>query len=105
MSNIHQIHLQSKHQQTMLDAQRLEQACEWIARIDRELQEEEQVALQQWLAASPLNQQELFEVAKLWDKMDALSRLSALFGAVEPPHAQHDSHNSSQTSSHTRIKN
>lgn len=101
MSNIHQIHLQSKHQQTMLDAQRLEQACEWIARIDRELQEEEQVALQQWLAASPLNQQELFEVAKLWDKMDALSRLSALFGAVEPPHAQNDSHNSSQTSSHS----
>jgi transmembrane sensor len=101
MSNIHQIHLQSKHQQTMLDAQRLEQACEWIARIDRELQEEEQVALQQWLAASPLNQQELFEVAKLWDKMDALSRLSALFGAVEPHHAQHDSHNSSQTSSHS----
>lgn len=101
MSNIHQIHLQSKHQQTMLDAQRLEQACEWIARIDRELQEEEQVALQQWLAASPLNQQELFEVAKLWDKMDALSRLSALFGAVELPHAQHDSHNSSQTSSHS----
>ena len=101
MSNIHQIHLQSKHQQTMLDAQRLEQACEWIARIDRELQEEEQVALQQWLAASPLNQQELFEVAKLWDKMDALSRLSALFGAVEPQHAQHDSHNSSQTSSHS----
>lgn len=101
MSNIHQIHLQSKHQQTMLDAQRLEQACEWIARIDRELQEEEQVALQQWLAASPLNQQELFEVAKLWDKMDALSRLSALFGAVELPHAQNDSHNSSQTSSHS----
>lgn len=91
MSNIHQIHLQSKHQQTMLDAQRLEQACEWIARIDRELQEDEQVALQQWLAASPLNQQVLFEVAKLWDKMDALSRLSALFGAVEPPHAQNDS--------------
>ena len=41
MSNIHQIHLQSKHQQTMLDAQRLEQASEWIARIDRELQEDE----------------------------------------------------------------
>lgn len=91
MSNIHQIHLQSKHQQTMLDAQRLEQACEWIARIDRELQEDEQVALQQWLAASPLNQQVLFEVAKLWDKMDALSRLSALFGAVEPQNTQNDS--------------
>lgn len=91
MSNIHQIHLQSKHQQTMLDAQRLEQACEWIARIDRELQEDEQVALQQWLAASPLNQQVLFEVAKLWDKMDALSRLSALFGTVEPQQVEKNS--------------
>ena len=52
MSNIHQIHLQSKRQQSVLEAQRLEQACEWIARIDRELQTEEQQALQQWLAAS-----------------------------------------------------
>ncbi len=74
MSNIHQIHLQSKRQQSVLEAQRLEQACEWIARIDRELQTEEKQALQQWLAASALNQQTLFEVAKLWDKMDALSR-------------------------------
>ncbi len=84
MSNIHQIHLQSKHQQSLLEAQRLEQACEWIARIDRELQVDEQAALQQWLAASPLNQQVLFEVAKLWDKMDALSRLSVLFPVTEP---------------------
>jgi transmembrane sensor len=88
MSNIHQIHLQSKRQQSVLEAQRLEQACEWIARIDRELQTEEQQALQQWLAASALNQQTLFEVAKLWDKMDALSRLSDLFPAVEPKISQ-----------------
>ena len=77
MSNIHQIHLQSKRQQSVLEAQRLEQACEWIARIDRELQTEEKQALQQWLAASALNQQTLFEVAKLWDKMDALSQTKA----------------------------
>jgi transmembrane sensor len=88
MSNIHQIHLQSKRQQSVLEAQRLEQACEWIARLDRELQTEEKQALQQWLAASALNQQTLFEVAKLWDKMDALSRLSDLFPAVEPKISQ-----------------
>lgn len=88
MSNIHQIHLQSKRQQSVLESQRLEQACEWIARIDRELQTEEKQALQQWLAASAFNQQTLFEVAKLWDKMDALSRLSALFPAVEPKISQ-----------------
>ncbi len=88
MSNIHQIHLQSKRRQSVLEAQRLEQACEWIARLDRELQDEEKLALQQWLAASALNQQELLAVAKLWDKMDALSRLSALFPAVEPKISQ-----------------
>ena len=88
MNNVHPIPLQSKRQQSVLEAQRLEQACEWIARIDRELQTEEKQALQQWLAASALNQQTLFEVAKLWDKMDALSRLSDLFPAVEPKISQ-----------------
>ncbi len=81
MSNIHQIHPLTNPQR---DALRLEQACEWIAKIDRELTADELQAFQQWLGASPLNQQELLAVAKLWDKMDALSRLSSLFPASEP---------------------
>jgi transmembrane sensor len=83
MSNVHPIHLLSKRHQAELDEQRLEQACDWISRIDRGLQSEEHQALQQWLAENPQHQNVLLEVAKLWDKMDALSRLSDLFPQAE----------------------
>jgi transmembrane sensor len=83
MNNVHPIHLLSKRHQAETDEQRLEQACDWISRIDRGLQPEEHQALQQWLAEHPQHQDVLLEVAKLWDKMDALSRLSDLFPATE----------------------
>ena len=83
MNNVHPIHLLSKRHQTELDEQRLEQACDWISRIDRGLQPEEHQALQQWLAENAQHHEVLLEVAKLWDKMDALSRLSDLFPATE----------------------
>jgi transmembrane sensor len=83
MNNVHPIHLLSKRHQHELDEQRLEQACDWISRIDRGLQPEEHQALQQWLAEQPQHLDVLLEVAKLWDKMDALSRLSDLFPATE----------------------
>ena len=57
MNNVHPIHLLSKRHQTELDEQRLEQACDWISRIDRGLQPEEHQALQQWLAENPQQQQ------------------------------------------------
>jgi transmembrane sensor len=83
MNNVHPIHLLSKRHQAELDEQRLEQACDWISRIDRGLQPEEHQALQQWLAENPQQQDTLLEVAKLWDKMDVLSRLSDLFPVAE----------------------
>lgn len=83
MNNVHPIHLLSKRHQAELDEQRLEQACDWISRIDRGLQPEEHQALQQWLAENPQQQDVLLEVAKLWDKMDVLSRLSDLFPVAE----------------------
>ncbi len=88
MSNIHQIHLQSKRQQAVLDEQRLEQACDWIARLDRSLTKTEIAELQQWLAAHPQHRESLLEVAALWDKMDSLRRLADLFPSTEPQQRQ-----------------
>lgn len=59
--------------------QRYDQASEWIARLDRQLSEEEDQALQTWLERHPDNQYVLLEMAALWDKMDSLQRLSSLF--------------------------
>ena len=58
------------------------EASEWLAKLDRGLSADEQVALQQWLVESRENRQTLFDMAELWDKMDALSRLSDLFPDV-----------------------
>ncbi|WP_027670386.1 FecR family protein [Rheinheimera baltica] len=89
MSNIHPIHLQSKRQQAVLDEQRLEQACDWIAKLDRTLTPADTQALQQWLASSAQNRTTLLEVAALWDKMDTLQRLSDLFPQTEKKPASH----------------
>jgi transmembrane sensor len=88
MSNIHQIHLQSKRQQAVLDEQRLEQACDWITRLDRSLNKAEIAELQQWLAADTQHRECLLEVAALWDKMDSLQRLADLFPSTEPQRRQ-----------------
>ena len=61
-----------------------DQASLWIARMDRELTATEQQELQQWLAASEQHRTVLFEMAKLWDKMDSLARLADLFQAPQP---------------------
>ncbi len=81
MSNIHQIHQHAKMKQEMQNADelRVEQASDWIAKLDRGLSDSEQVVLKQWLAQDPLHLEVLFEVAELWDKMDELSRLADLF--------------------------
>ncbi|WP_346838442.1 FecR domain-containing protein [Microbulbifer sp. SAOS-129_SWC] len=59
----------------------LEEACEWIARLDRGLSDTETRDLQRWLAAARDNRDTLIKVAELWDKMDALGRLADLFPA------------------------
>ena len=81
MSNIHHIH---KHNIIDDEEKRLDQASDWIAKIDRDLTEQEKAALQTWLSLNPKNIEVLLEVAHLWDKMDDLSRLSDLFPQTSP---------------------
>lgn len=76
MSNIHHI-----HKQNIIDEEekRLDDASDWLAKIDRNLTKQEKASLQTWLSLSVKNTEVLLEVAHLWDKMDDLSRLSDLF--------------------------
>lgn len=81
MSNIHHI-----HKQNIIDHEekRVDEASDWLAKIDRELTAQEKSALQTWLSLSTKNTEVLLEVAHLWDKMDDLSRLSDLFPQTSP---------------------
>ena len=83
MTNVHPIPLQSKRQQAVLDEQRLAEASDWIAKLDRALSAAESTELQQWLAQSAAHRATLLEVAALWDKMDSLKRLADLFPQAE----------------------
>ncbi|WKD51244.1 FecR family protein [Microbulbifer spongiae] len=76
MSNIYKL----KTQQQCYD-----QASQWIAKLDKGLNAKEIQALHQWLASSGQNRQILFKMAEIWDKMDALSRLSELFPSSPKP--------------------
>jgi len=55
------------------------EACDWLARLERGLSEEEHRDLREWLAAQPKRAQALIEAANLWDRMESLSRLADLF--------------------------
>ena len=59
--------------------QRYDEASVWIAKLDNDLSAADQEALQKWMAADQENRTVLLEMAKLWDKMGVLSRLSDLF--------------------------
>ncbi len=77
MSNIYDIDQERK----ALDPRRME-ASAWIAKMDNGLRDAEADALRTWMRADPQNEAELLEMARMWDKMDALARLSEVF-----PHA------------------
>lgn len=64
----------------------LDEASNWIARMDRGLTAEEEQVLKDWLQADESHRQMLFKMARLWDNMAALERLKALF--PEPPKQQ-----------------
>jgi transmembrane sensor len=51
----------------------------WIVRIERELSDQELQSLERWLAESPKHREAFVEAARLWDRMDVLSKLSNLF--------------------------
>ena len=69
----------SKIYQLPNSEQHFDDASVWLAKLDRGLSTKEQQDLQRWMAKHPENQRILFKMAKLWDKMDALSRLTYLF--------------------------
>jgi transmembrane sensor len=70
-------------------------ASRWIAKLDKGLSAAETAALRAWMQADPKNESELLEMARIWDKMDTLARLSEVFphpgqGEVSPvPHTNH----------------
>lgn len=57
----------------------MEQASEWIARMDRGLSKNEVEQLARWMKQDKAHEDMLLEMAKIWDKMDALNRLAILF--------------------------
>jgi len=58
---------------------RYDEASLWIEKLSEGLTGKEIAELQAWIDTSPRNAEILFRMAKLWDKMDALTRLAALF--------------------------
>ena len=82
MSNVYDI----DHKRRRAE-QRAVEASTWIAKMDQGLGDAEAEALRAWMRADPENQAELLEMARMWDRMDALARLSEVF-----PHASEASH-------------
>lgn len=61
----------------------LEEAGEWIAKLDRGLSDEEIQALKQWMQVEKRHEEVFLEMARLWDKMSVLESLSGI--APEAP--------------------
>lgn len=76
MSNIYQL---------PMSAQVYDEASVWIAKLDNGLSLEEEDSLRHWLSASRHNQELLFKMAGLWDRLSVLSRLSEI---CPHPHIQ-----------------
>lgn len=74
MDNIHV--LKPMH---IIEEKILEDACDWIAKIDRGLSESETSQFQEWLYEKPEHLTQMLKTAKMWDKMDDLERLSDIF--------------------------
>jgi len=60
----------------------LDQASDWLAKLERGLRNDEEQHLREW-TRNTQNMTALLEVAKIWDKMDALQCLADLY--PEPP--------------------
>lgn len=63
---------------------RYDEASLWIEKLSEGLDAKEEAELLHWLAEDPANQPVLEKMARLWDKMDSLSRLSALVPQPRP---------------------
>lgn len=74
MNNIYRFDRERKE-----DDQHVLEASEWIARMDKGLANADAEALLAWMRADSRNEEQLLKMARVWDKMDALARLSELF--------------------------
>lgn len=64
---------------------RNETASLWLSRLDRGLSQAEEVEFKEWLSRNPENYRVFMGMAKLWDGMDALSRLSDICQDAKSP--------------------
>ena len=55
------------------------EASDWMAKMDKGLSDEDAAALSTWMSTDPRNKKQLLAMAQMWDKMDALARLSEVF--------------------------
>ena len=77
MSNVYRFDPEvNDHEQLVVEA------SEWIAKMDKGLSDADAETLLAWMRADPRNEAELLKLARMWDKMDSLARLSEVF-----PHA------------------
>lgn len=60
-----------------------EEACAWLACLDKGIEQEEIDALATWLDENPLHSRMLFNMAAMWDMSDVLSELSEIFPLAE----------------------
>lgn len=74
MNNIYEFHRERTENDQYVVA-----ASEWIARMDKGLSNEDAEALLAWMRADSRNEEQLLKMARMWDKMDVLARLSELF--------------------------
>ncbi len=65
-------------------AKEFEKAAEWLAALDRGLNESERAEIADWLRDKPANAEALLELAELWDQLDELSELGLLFPLDQP---------------------
>ena len=71
MSKIYQFSPEPKD-----DDQLFVEASEWMAKMDKGLSDEETETLLTWMSTDPQNKEQLLSMARIWDKMDVLARLS-----------------------------
>ncbi len=87
MTNVHSIeeHLTLKNKRALKHKNReqnnlrMDEACDWVTKIDRRLTKREKKSLQNWLVEDQENLKLFLEVAKMWDKSSELSRLADIF--------------------------
>jgi len=70
------------------DEERLDAASLWISRMDRGLSRDERSDLCSWIEADPANRAALLELARTWDRMDAVAVLSEVFPDNPAPKAR-----------------